>query len=94
MSVKIKYDKGNGEPVTERYIIPTNIPVDYISAFDVSELNEDEQKSFNELYNQYLEYVELYKKRMFKFEDWLEHVNEDVGKLKYRRFKIDKTEIL
>jgi len=92
--MKIKYDKGDGSVVAEREIIPTNIPQDFISAFDVSELDKSDQQKLKDLYIAYGEYVDLFKKNMFSFENWLEHINETDIKPKWRRFTVDKTEIL
>jgi len=92
--MKIKYDKGDGSVITEREIIPTNIPQDYISAFDVSDLNDDDKEKLKDYYVDYNEYVKLFKQNMFSFEDWLEHINETDIKPKWRRFTVDKTKIL
>jgi len=90
----IHYNKGDGSAITEREIIPTNIPQDFISAFDVSDLSATDQEKVKELYLQYGEYVKLFKQKMFSFEDWLGHIDEADIELKWRRFKIDKTEII
>ena len=92
--MQIKYDKGDGSSITEREIIPTNIPQDFISAFDVSDLSPEDQQKVKDLYLQYGDYVKLFKQKMFSFEDWLGHINETDIELKWRRFKIDKTEIV
>ena len=90
----IHYNKGDGSAITKREIIPTNIPQDFISAFDVSDLSAKDQEKVKELYLQYGEYVKLFKQKMFSFEDWLGHIDEVDIELKWRRFKIDKTEII
>jgi len=92
-SVDIQYDKQDGSIITERKIIPTSIPNDFISALEVTDLSESEVSNINTARAEYNSYVELFKKNMFTFENWLEHTNQtDVkSNLKYKRFKLDKT---
>ena len=39
----------------------------------------------------YKKYVELFKRNMFTFDDWVKHNNGDTSLIKYKRFKLNKT---
>lgn len=94
--INIQYDKQDGSVITERKIITTNIPADFISAIEVTELSDSEISDINNARTEYNEYVDLFKKNMFTFENWLEHTNQNEIKanLKYKRFKLDKTKFI
>jgi hypothetical protein len=91
--INIEYDKQDGSIITERKIIPTNIPDDFISAIDVSSLNDKDIDNLIKSRLEYDQYAELFKKNMFKYSEWLEHTNQTEIKnnIKYRRFKINQT---
>lgn len=95
-SIDIQYDKQDGSIITERKIIPTSIPNDFISALEVTDLSESAISDINKARAEYNDYVDLFKKNMFTFENWLEHTNQTGVKsnLKYKRFKLDKTKFV
>ena len=52
--IKFKYKKANGE-ISNRTGIVVSSPAKHYSILDLSDLTEDEQASFNDIYEQYLE---------------------------------------
>ena len=89
--INIKYDKKDGSLITERKIIPTHIPDDFISAIEVTGLSDMKISEITEQQLAYKKYVELFKRNMFTFDDWVKHNNGDTSLIKYKRFKLNKT---
>lgn len=52
--IKFKYKKANGE-ISNRTGIVISSPAKHYCMFDLSDLMEDEQTTFNDIYEQYLE---------------------------------------
>ena len=90
--MKIEYTKINNE-ISNHEIIPTNIPEDYISAIDVTHLNEDEISELTSNRSQYNQYLDLRKMKQLTFDEWLEHSNIKYD-IKYRRFKLHQIKYL
>lgn len=92
--IDIKYHKTDNDDVEIRTIIPTIIPDDFISAIEVTGLNESEIDNISILRDQYHDYVKQYKSNMFTFAKYLDHMNIPDPNIKYKRFKLDKIEYL
>ena len=88
---------GRKGEVTERYIIPTFIPLPNIKALDVTELTEKLQEDIATLHREYTEYYRQRSQTIFNFEDWLEHTrgrHAFSDALNWRTFKLDNVEVL
>lgn len=83
---KVKYVKDSGE-ASVRFIIPYRVPSHLVSAFDVTELTEQERVQVADLRRQYSEYIDQVLSTAFTFEDWTGHENHITPPLKYRSFK-------
>jgi len=90
---EVSYIKLQNGDVSERFIIPTNIPKDYIDAIDVTSLSDTERDEIQKAYLDYLDYVKLFNKNMFNFSSWLEHTGKQI-EIKYRRFKTDQLTVI
>jgi hypothetical protein len=98
--IDIKYEKDSGEVSTRTIIPTTNVPHN-VKAVDISSLSEDEQLHMIALFEAYDEYTSNHMKKMFDFQNWVEHTTgEGVGSnnsgspLSWRTFKLSNTTIL
>lgn len=84
------------EEATERYIIPTFVPLPNIKAIDVTDLSEDERAEMIKLYDEYTQYYQRVVSTLFTFEDWLSHTgNEEVKPgVKWRTFRLNNVLVL
>lgn len=90
-SKRIRYTKANGE-ITERTIIQTSKPTDLIKAIDVTDLDSDQIKKLETLYDEYQDYVDLMRRNIYSFEDWVDHVTNENAPVKWRTFKANNIE--
>lgn len=80
---------GNKGDVTDRHIIPTFIPKDFIKAIDVTELDDDERDNIQQLWEGYQEYYQNAVQTLFDFDQWVEHTtSQEPVELKWRTFKL------
>ncbi len=89
----VRYISLEGE-TTERTILPVEIPTKNVKAVDISDFHVEDQGEIQNLYRQYQEYRETFTKRMFSFQDWVEHSTGVVMDLKYRTFVPENLELL
>lgn len=94
--VRIRYTKYGieGQEVTDRTIIPTQLPFSNIRALDVSELTPEQRAEVADVYAVYQEYVDLQMSKIFNFETWLEHTDTKIPKFKWRMFRPEQTEVV
>jgi hypothetical protein len=87
----ILYEKKGGE-VSERTILPLNVPNNNVLAFDVSDLTQDQLEQVQTQYKAYIQYKDDFMKSMLSFDKWLDHVQSDIDPkiLKYRSFDPSK----
>lgn len=87
---------GREGEVTERYIIPTYVPTHNIKAIDVTDLTEEEQKRMENLLAEYQEYVDIHRKSLATFEDWVTHSHGEDEKVnvKWRTFNMNYLDLL
>lgn len=93
---KLTKDGSTGE-ITERYVIPTFVPLPNVKALDVTDLSEDERAYVEETYAEYSEYVATQMKTIATFENWLEQSRQDVdtpSKIKWRTFRTSNIQLL
>lgn len=82
--------------ITERNIVPTSMPNDYIKALDVSYLNDEERQFLIENHEEYRKYVRQHMRNMFGFKEWLDithpgkSLNNELPEVKHRTFTLDK----
>jgi len=86
----ITYRKDDGT-TTDRFIIPTKMPNANIKAFDVTSLSEEDRSRMSKLYSEYREYVDTALASLFKFEDWVEHTQNEKVEVTWRTFKDEQT---
>jgi hypothetical protein len=85
----IEYVKTNGD-WTERNIIVIDPPKDQIKALDVTDWEHESCRALEDLVKQYRKYKEVQIKKIFTFEDWLDHTgNESPETLEWRTFKLN-----
>lgn len=98
-------DKDGTPEVTERTILPTNIPHANIKAFDVTDMTDDQREVLAEYYEEYQKYFKTQMKTIFSFDDWIDATHpmsvfssdipeDERAKVKYRTFKIDNIQIV
>lgn len=87
----IRYTKE--KEVTERFIVPTSVPLN-IKALDVTGLPEPLRQKVANSYSEYTDYINQHIKTAFSFEDWIEHSKGIELSPKWRTFKPDQTEVL
>lgn len=97
----IQYEKatnigGEKGEITERYVIPTFVPVPNMKALDVTNMSDEERKEMETAYAEYTQYYKLAVSKLFTFEDWLTHSRGEKAtpELKWRTFKLDNVKIL
>ena len=98
----IQYEKatdigGRRGEITERYVIPTFVPLPTIKAIDVTEFTPEAREDVAALFQEYAEYYKQQASRIFSFEDWLTHTRGEGAKvdpLNWRTFKLDNVEVL
>lgn len=99
---QIRYEKatdlgsGNVGEVTERAIVPTNIPSENVKALDVTDLSANDREQMKNLYEEYQKYYKQQVSTIFNFEDWLTHTghDRDVPNIKWRTFRKQNIEII
>ncbi len=75
------------QEITERVIIPVEVPHDNIKAIDVTSLPEKERAELVELVKGYKDYLVQQRKNTFSFEDYVEHTTGKSVSPKWRTFK-------
>lgn len=87
---------GEKGELTERYVIPTFVPMPNMKALDVTNLSDEEQKELETAYGEYTLYYKLAASKIFTFEDWLTHSRgeDTTPELKWRTFKLDNMTVL
>ena len=93
----IRYTKllpDGGQEITERAIVPTQVPVTTIRGMDVSDLTDRERAQVIYAYAEYQLYVQSQMSKIFNFETWLEHTGREIPTPKWRAFHSDQTELL
>ena len=81
------------QEITERVIIPVEVPYDNIKAIDVTDLSEEERSNLTELMKGYKDYLAQQKKNTFSSEDYVEHTTGKYVSLKWRTFKKNGIEL-
>lgn len=86
--VDIVYEKSSGE-LSNRTIIPMQVPKDYAKAIDITGLSEEEVIKLQEALSDYDEYREQFMITMYSFDDWYEMTRQDQPpEIKWRSFKM------
>lgn len=88
---------GNVGDVTERVIIPTNVPSPLIKALDVTGFTKEARENVSKLLQEYSEYYAQQLRTIFNFEDWLVHTrgpHASVDPLVWRTFVNNEVEVL
>lgn len=83
----VSYRKDSTGVVEEKFIIPTRIPSDLITAIDVGGLEDAEVVKLVEQQRDYKAYIKGILESAFKFEDWVEHSTGERPNVKWRTYK-------
>lgn len=93
--LQVSYTNAKGEP-SNRHIIPTRVPEDFIKAVDVSDLDSNKREAMQLLLKEYSKYVNQSLETIHSFEDWFEvTVGQPIEMdVKWRTFKLDKLDLI
>lgn len=84
----ISYKKDSTGLIEEKFILPTRVPSDLITALDISDLSESEIDNLTQLQRDYSSYIKSVFEQAFKFEDWVEHTTGERPTVKWRSYKV------
>lgn len=89
----IRYTKSEDD-VTVRDIIPTNVPKTFISAIDLTGLEDAQRESLIEAMVAYNQFLDEQRASLPKFEQFIEqhNLNVDLSTIKYRNYTTSKVE--
>ena len=84
--------KNSKDELSDREIIPHNVPSTNIKALDVSALDDNKREIMVNMLKDYALYTENHMKTAFSFDNWLDQAQPDIIKddIKWRTFKIDR----
>jgi hypothetical protein len=91
-AVRIGYTNAKGES-SERWIVPTFVPLQNIKALDVSDLSEENRELMEQLVQEHLKYRDEHAKLALDFAEWVKQETGTAIEPKYRTFKIDSIKV-
>ena len=83
----VSYLKESTGLAEDKFIIPTRIPSDLITAIDVGGLEDADIVKLVEQQRDYKAYIKGILEQAFKFEDWVEHSTGTRPTVKWRTYK-------